>query len=120
MKKNSLTPSAPLVTVRPPRKRSILSKAAQLGATVIAARVAASTGKKGILGLVAGAGAKRLIMRYPAGALFVGGAYLVGRIFETKREADRRKTQMLLTDQSGSNGANQPIPISSARKTGEA
>ncbi|BBD98976.1 hypothetical protein SAMIE_1024770 [Sphingobium amiense] len=120
MKKKSLTPSAPLVTVRPPRKRSILRKAAQLGATVIAARVAASTGKKGIVGLVAGAGAKRLIMRYPAGALFVGGAYLAGRLFETRREAERRKTQKLLTDQSDPASANQPIPIRSARRTGEA
>lgn len=113
--KKSLTPSAPLVTVRPPRKRGLLRKAAQLGATVVAARVAAATGKKGIVGLVAGAGAKRVIMRYPAGALFVGGAYLAGRLLEGKREADRRKTQKLLTDQS--ENPNPPVPISGARKT---
>ena len=102
------------------RKFGLLRKAAELGATVIAARVAASTGKKGIVGLAAGAGAKRLIMRYPAGALFVGGAYLAGRLFEGKREADRRKTQNLLTDQSTPVAPSQPVPIDSVRKTGQA
>ena len=69
MKKKSLTPDAPLVTIRPPRKAGLLRKAARVGATVVAARVAAATGKKGVVGLLAGAGAKRVIMRYPAGAL---------------------------------------------------
>jgi hypothetical protein len=58
----------PLVVVRPPRKRGLLAKASRVGATVVAARVAASTGKKGVFGLLAGMGAKRLIMRYPAGS----------------------------------------------------
>lgn len=104
--------SAPLVTVRPPKKAGLLRKTARLGATVVAARVAAATGKKGVFGLVAGAGAKRLIMRYPAGALFVTGAYMAGKLYEAKREANRKKNLKLLSDQSG--GA---IPIESARKS---
>jgi hypothetical protein len=118
MKKNSILPDAPLVTIRPPKKAGLLRKAARLGATVVAARVAAGTGKKGVFGILAGAGAKRLIMRYPAGALFVTGAYMAGKVYEARREAQRKKTQRLLTDQSGTAGTveNGVVPIESARK----
>lgn len=91
-------PADPPVVVRPPRKRGLLSKASRLGATMIVARVAAATGKKGVLGLVAGAGAKRLIMRYPVGAMIVAGAYLANRLYESRREIDRKRGQKLLTD----------------------
>lgn len=101
MKKNPLTPTRPLVTVRPPKKAGLLRKAARIGATIVAARVAAGTGKKGVFGLIAGAGAKRVIMRYPAGALFVTGAYMAGKLFEAKREVDRKRTVKLLPDKSG-------------------
>lgn len=111
--------SAPLITVRPPKKAGLLRKVARLGATVVAARVAAGTGKKGVVGLIAGAGAKRLIMRYPAGALFVTGAYMAGKLYEAKREAERKKTQKLLTDQSAGQPAD-AIPIDSARRKGAA
>ncbi|WP_176590775.1 hypothetical protein [Sphingobium sp. EM0848] len=96
---------------RPPRKSSLLQKAARVGATVVAARVAADTGKKGVIGLLAGMGAKRLIMRYPAGALFVTGAYMAGKLYEAKREADRKRQAKALPDQSA-----QPILIEEARK----
>lgn len=109
-------PAAPLVTIRPPKKAGLLRKAARVGATVVAARVAAATGKKGIFGLVAGAGVKRIIMRYPAGALFVTGAYMAGKLFEAKREADRKKAIKLLPDKSGDPVPPGPIPIESARK----
>lgn len=105
-------PNAPLVTVRPPKKPGLLRKAARLGATVVAARVAAGTGGKGIVGLVAGAGAKRIIMRYPVGALFVAGAYLAGRIFETNREAKAKREVKALTDQRA--GDVKPDPLTSA------
>lgn len=109
MKKRA--PSQPLVTVRPPRKAGILRKTARLGAAVVAARVAAATGKKGVVGLLAGAGAKRLIMRYPLGALFVTTAYLAGKAYETKREADRKRSVKALPDHSS-----EPILIEEARK----
>jgi uncharacterized membrane protein YebE (DUF533 family) len=117
MSKKRILPDAPLVTIRPPKKAGLLRKTARLGATVVAARVAAGTGKKGVFGILAGAGAKRLIMRYPAGALFVTGAYLAGKVYESKREAQRKKTQRLLTDQSGAtDAADSVVPIESARK----
>ncbi len=92
--------STPLVTVRPPKKAGLLRQVARVGATVVAARVAAATGKKGVVGMVAGVGAKRVIMRHPAGALFVAGAYMAGKLYEAKREADRRRDQKLLPDHS--------------------
>lgn len=103
--KKPLAPSAPLVTIRQPRKAGMLRKVARVGATVVAARVAAATGKKGVFGLIAGMGAKRVIMRFPAGALFVTGAYMAGKMYEAKREADRKRNLKLLPDKS-----NEPLP----------
>ena len=97
-------------TATPVRKSSLFRKAARLGATVVAARVAADTGKKGVIGLIAGAGAKRLIMRYPVGAMVLTGAYLAGKLYEAKREADRKMATKLLTDASA-----KPILIDEAR-----
>ncbi len=102
--------SAPLVTVRPPKKASLLRKVARVGATLVATRVAAATGKKGALGLLAGMGAKRVIMRYPVGAIVVSGAYMATRLYEAKREMDRKKATKLLPDMS-----KEPVPIDSAR-----
>lgn len=104
-------PPAPTVKIRPPAKAGLLRKAARLGATVVAARVAAGTGKKGIVGLLAGAGAKRLIMRYPAGALFVTGAYMAGKLYEAKRDADRKRATKLIADDSA-----KPILMDEARE----
>lgn len=105
------TSSAPLVTVRPPTKPGLLRKAARLGATVVAARVAAGTGGKGVVGLIAGAGAKRVIMRYPTGALFVAGAYMAGRLFEARRDAKAKREVKALTDQRNADLAADPIAI---------
>lgn len=110
MPKKSAAPQS-LVTIRAPRKAGLLRKAARVGATVVAARVAAATGKKGVLGLVAGLGAKRLIMRFPVGALVVSGAYMAGKLYEAKREVDRKRTQRLLPDLT-----NAPVQLDEARK----
>jgi len=73
--------------------------------------VAADTGKKGVIGLLAGMGAKRLIMRHPMGTLFVTGAYMAGKVYEAKREADRKRVAKALPDDSPP-----PILIEEARK----
>ena len=101
----------PVIAVRPPRKDGLLRKVARVGATVVAARVAADTGKKGVIGLLAGMGAKRLIMRHPMGTLFVTGAYMAGKVYEAKREADRKRMAKALPDTSPP-----PILIEEARK----
>jgi uncharacterized protein YjlB len=111
MKKKAPAPAAPLVTIRPPKRAGLLRKVARVGATVVAARVAADTGKKGVIGLLAGAGAKRLIMRYPAGALFVTGAYMAGKLYEAKREANRKRAIKALPD-----GSAKPILMDEARR----
>lgn len=109
MRKNAST--QPLVTIKPPRKAGLLRKAARAGATIVAARVAGGTGKKGVIGIIAGFGAKRLIMRHPVGALFVTGAYMAGKLYEAKREADRKRAAKALPDDSP-----KPILIEERRK----
>lgn len=109
--KKPFASKAPLVTVTAPKKASLLRKAARVGATVVAARVAADTGKKGVVGLIAGMGVKRLIMRFPAGALFVTGAYMAGKMYEAKREVDRKRAIKALPDL-----GKEPVPIDAARK----
>ena len=52
MKRKSAPPA--LVTVRPPKKRGILRKAARVGATLVAARVAAARALQGKRGEEAG------------------------------------------------------------------
>ena len=54
--KKPLAPKAPRVSVTAPKKTGLLRKAARVGATVVATRVAADTGKKGVFGLLAGLG----------------------------------------------------------------
>lgn len=111
MKRKKPVPAASPIKGVPSKKSGLLRKVARVGATVVAARVAAATGKKGVVGLIAGAGAKRLIMRYPAGALFVTGAYLAGRLYEAKRDADRKRQTKALPDASA-----KPILIDEAGK----
>ena len=101
----------PVIAVRPPRKDGLLRKVARVGATVVAARVAADTGTAQVIGLLAGTGAKRRIMRHPMGTLFVTGAYMAGKVYEAKREADRKRVAKALPDDSPP-----PILIEEARK----
>ncbi len=103
-------PAAPRAAAKSPRKPGLLRKAARVGAVLVGTRVAAETGKKGVVGLLAGMGARRLILRYPMGAMFVTGAYLAGRLYEAKREMDRRRTVKALPDNSA-----EPILIDEAR-----
>lgn len=94
-KKKQTAAQAPAATPAKTKDHGLLRKAAAIGATVIATRVAAETGKKGVIGLIAGMGAKQLIRRHPVGAMVVTGAYLAGRLYEAKRELDQRKAKAL-------------------------
>lgn len=94
-KKEIAAETPPAATPAKAKDHGLLRKAAGIGATVIATRVAAETGKKGVIGLIAGMGAKRLIRRHPVGAVVVAGAYLAGRLYEAKRELDERKAKAL-------------------------
>ncbi|SCW73995.1 hypothetical protein SAMN02927924_02524 [Sphingobium faniae] len=110
--KRKAAPAKPAATApaKSLRKPGLLRKAARVGAVVVGTRVAAETGKKGVVGLLAGMGAKRLILRYPVGAMVVTGAYLAGRLYEAKREMDRKRAVRALPDRSAD-----PILIDEAR-----
>ncbi|RVT43879.1 hypothetical protein [Sphingobium algorifonticola] len=61
----------------------------KVAATVIGTRIAADTGKSsGVLGLVAGMAATRIIARSPMGALLLGGGYVAHKLLKKKREID--------------------------------
>lgn len=114
MSKKSAPPTS-VAVARPRAKSGLLQKVARVGAAVVATRVAADTGKKGVFGLLAGMGAKRIIMRYPVGALVVTGAYMAGKLYEAKREADLRRVGKTLPGKSAD-----PILIDEARKARKA
>lgn len=57
-------------------------------ATIIGTRIAADTGKSGLLGVAAGMLATRVIARSPVGALLVGGTYVAHKLLQKKREVD--------------------------------
>ena len=107
----TVRPEKPPVEARSRKKPGLLSKASRLGATMIVARVAAATGNKGVVGLAAGFGAKRLIMRYPLGAMIVTGAYLARKLYQARRDIDAKRGPKLLTDQRKS----APSPRSTGR-----
>lgn len=61
----------------------------KVAATVIGTRIAADSGKSsGVLGLVAGMAATRIISRSPMGALLLGGGYVAHKLLKKKREID--------------------------------
>lgn len=62
----------------------------KIAATLIGTRVAAATGKSGLLGVAAGALATRVITRSPMGALLIGGAYLGHKLWFKKQDIDAK------------------------------
>ncbi|MDX3908338.1 MAG: hypothetical protein QHC67_00750 [Sphingobium sp.] len=60
----------------------------KIAATVIGTRIAADSGKSGVLGVAAGMLATRVIARSPMGALLVGGTYVAHKLLTKKREID--------------------------------
>lgn len=65
----------------------------RLATTIVGTRIAAEAGKAGLMGVAVGMVATRLIARSPAGALFVGGAYLAHKTLKKMREIDRKGPQ---------------------------
>lgn len=60
----------------------------KLAATMIGTRIAADSGKSGLLGVAAGMLATRVIARSPMGAVLVGGSYLAHKLWKKKQEVD--------------------------------
>ena len=70
----------------------------KIAATVVGARVAAATGKSGLLGVAAGALASRFITRSPMGALLIGGAYLGHKLWFKKQDIDAKGPHQTAVD----------------------
>lgn len=78
----------------------------KIATTLIGTRIAAETGKAGLLGTAAGMIATRIITRSPVGAMAIGGAYVAHRLWRKKREIDAKGPhQAALDDGYGLNGA---------------
>lgn len=60
----------------------------KIATTIIGTRIAAESGKAGLLGAAAGMVATRVITRSPIGALMVGGAYVAHKLWRKKKQID--------------------------------
>lgn len=61
----------------------------KIAGAVIGTRIAAESGKAGLLGAVAGMVATRVIARSPVGAAMIGGAYVAHKLWQKKRQIDK-------------------------------
>ncbi len=57
-------------------------------ATMIGTRIATEAKSTGLIGVVAGLAATRVIARSPLGALVVGGGYIAHKLLQKKQKAD--------------------------------
>ncbi|CAN5235094.1 hypothetical protein BH10PSE12_BH10PSE12_35470 [soil metagenome] len=60
----------------------------RIATTIVGTRIAAETGKAGLVGTAIGMVATRIITRSPMGALMVGGAYVAHKLIQKKRQID--------------------------------
>lgn len=70
----------------------------KIATTMVGTRIAAETGKAGLLGVAAGMIATRVIARSPMGALALGGAYVAHKLFLKKREIDAKGPHQAAVD----------------------
>lgn len=62
----------------------------KVATTIIGTRIAAESGKAGLLGAAAGMIATRVIARSPIGALAIGGAYIAHKLWQKKKQIDAK------------------------------
>lgn len=62
----------------------------RIATTIVGTRIAAESGRAGLMGAVAGAVATGLLRRSPGGALLVGGAYVAHKIWQKKKQIDAK------------------------------
>ncbi|WP_336964474.1 hypothetical protein [Sphingobium aquiterrae] len=62
----------------------------KIASTIIGTRIAAESGKAGLLGAAAGMVATRVITRSPIGALAIGGAYVAHKLWQKKKQIDAK------------------------------
>jgi hypothetical protein len=61
----------------------------KVATTIIGTRIAAESGKAGLIGTAVGMLATRLIARSPAGAIAIGGAYVAHKLWQKKKQIDK-------------------------------
>lgn len=61
----------------------------KVATTIIGTRIAAESGKAGLIGTAVGMLATRLIARSPAGAVAIGGAYVAHKLWQKKKQIDK-------------------------------
>jgi uncharacterized membrane protein YeaQ/YmgE (transglycosylase-associated protein family) len=79
-------------------RRTKMGMLGKIATTIIGTRIAAETGKAGLVGAAAGMIATRIITRSPMGALAVGGAYVAHKLLQKKREIDRKGPHQAAVD----------------------
>jgi hypothetical protein len=62
----------------------------RIATTIIGTRIAAETGKAGLMGAAAGMLATRVLTRSPLGAIAIGGAYVAHKLWQKKKEIDKK------------------------------
>lgn len=92
----------------------------KIAATVIGTRVAAATGKSGLLGVAAGALASRVITRSPVGALVIGGAYLGHKIWSKKKDIDAKGPHQTAVEDGAVKPGEHPLQEIEAKEAAQA
>lgn len=62
----------------------------KIATTIIGTRIAAETGKAGLVGAAAGMLATRVLTRSPLGAIAIGGAYVAHKLWQKKKDIDKK------------------------------
>jgi hypothetical protein len=89
----------------------------RIATTIVGTRIAAETGKAGLVGTAIGMVATRIVTRSPMGALMVGGAYIAHKLIQKKRQIDREGPhQVAIEDGFAQPGSPAPAPRLSYRK----
>ncbi|HEX7782344.1 MAG TPA: hypothetical protein VF509_06025 [Sphingobium sp.] len=89
----------------------------RIATTIIGTRIAAETGKAGLVGAAAGMLATRVLTRSPLGAIAIGGAYVAHKLWQKKKEIDKKgphETAVedgLITDGRRKNGHHALAPL---------
>lgn len=62
----------------------------KIATTIIGTRIAAETGKAGLVGAAAGMLATRVLTRSPLGAIAIGGVYVAHKLWQKKKDIDKK------------------------------
>lgn len=70
--------------------RTKMGMLGKVATTIIGTRIAAESGKAGLVGAAVGMVATRVLARSPAGAIAIGGAYVAHKLWQKKQQIDKK------------------------------